>query len=342
MAKIRCIQVEDAIGLSLSHDMPQIETAEGYQGPRFKKGQIIREEDLPALKSMGQDTISILELEEGEVYRDDAALRMADRLMGGGVEADLSEEGEVSLTALWNGLLVYDEDSIHKINENPHWVVAAVADRIGVKKGEKVAAINVAPLTMKEEQVLLGLEEVHPLSVFPFAPLKTALVTAERKLTNGRIRGGFPSKLEKKLAAFGTTLMGQRVVGGESEEVSEAILSFIGEGADLVITTGDMGEDPEDHTHTAEAISSIADDVRFRGVPIIPGASLMLAIRGEAKIVGAPDSVARHEWTSLDPLLIRIFAGLIPTAGEVRQWGAGGLCRKCRECNYPYCHFAAR
>lgn len=68
----------------------------------------------------------------------------------------------------------------------------------------------------------------------------------------------------------------------------------------------------------------------------------MLALSGEAKIVGAPACVVHDEWTSLDPLLNRLFAGLIPTAGEVRRWGVGGMCRKCRECNYPFCVFAAR
>ena len=320
MTKVTNISIERAISDSLPEEMTPKNTL--------------------MLESMDNEALSILKSEEGEVRRDDAAIRLADQLRGEGVEVDLSEEGEVSISALWNGLVVYDEESIHKINEKSGWIVAAAADRVAVKKGEKVAGIGLVPLTMGERQVNRVLEEVHPISVFPFAPLKTALVTSAKEPRNGRTRDGFSPKLQKKLAAFGTTLMGQRVVREEEGEIGEAILSFIDEGADLVITTGALTGDPD--CQAALAIASIADDVRFRGLPVIPGASLMLAIRGEAKIIGASASVTRHEWTSLDPVLLRIFAGLIPTAKEVSRWGAGGLCRKCRECNYPYCHFAAR
>ncbi len=340
MTKIRYVQVEKALGMALSHDMTKIDAKAGYKGARFKKGQILREEDIPLLKSMGKETISILELEDGEVHEDDAASRLAECLSGEGIVSEDPEEGKVSLSSLWNGLLVYDEESIHRINEDPDWVVATVADKVPVKKGERVAGIRIIPLIMREEQVRRGEKAAYAMTVFPFAPLKTGLVTTGRELAEGRIRDGFAPKLRKKLAGYGTTLMGQVIVGDEKEEIAGAILSFIDKGAELVITTGGMSVDPDDRT--AGAIASVADEVRFKGVPAVPGAHLMLAIRGETKIVGAPACVVHDEWTSLDPLLNRLFAGLIPTALDVRRWGVGGMCRNCRECNYPYCVFAAR
>ena len=124
MAKISYVHVEDAPGMALSHDMTQIDVKNGFKGARFKKGQILREEDIPLLKSMGKESISILELDEGEVHEDDAASRLAERLSGEGISSEAPEEGKVSLSALWNGLLVYDGESIHSINEDPDWIVA--------------------------------------------------------------------------------------------------------------------------------------------------------------------------------------------------------------------------
>jgi len=340
MAKISYVHVDNAIGMALSHDMTQIDLKNGFKGARFKRGQILREEDIPLLKSMGKETISVLELGQGEVHEDDAASRLAERLSGEGISPEAPEEGKVSLSALWNGLLVYDEESIHSINEDPDWIVATVADKVPVKKGERVAGIRIVPLIMREEQVRRGEDAALPLTVFPFAPLKTALVTTGKELAEGRIRDGFAPKLQKKLAGYGASLLGQTVVGDEREEIAAAIRAFLDQGAELVITTGGMSVDPDDRT--AGAIASVADDVRFKGVPTVPGAHLMLALSGEAKIVGAPACVVHDEWTSLDPLLNRLFAGLIPTAVEVRRWGVGGMCRKCRECNYPFCVFAAR
>lgn len=340
MAKISYVHVEDALGMALSHDMTQIDVKNGFKGARFKKGQILREEDIPVLRSMGKESISILELDDGEVHEDDAASRLAERLRGEGISSEAPEEGKVSLSALWNGLLVYDEESIHSINEDPDWIVATVADKVSVKKGERVAGIRIIPLLMKDEQVRRGEEAALPMTVLPFAPLRTALVTTGKELAEGRVRDGFAPKLKGKLAGYGASLLGQAVVGDEREEIAAAIRGFIQQGAELVITTGGMSVDPDDRT--AGAITSVAEEVRFRGVPAIPGAHLMLALSRGAKIVGAPACVVHDEWTSLDPLLNRLFAGILPTAGEVRRWGVGGMCRKCRECNYPACVFAAR
>lgn len=340
MAKTGYVKVEDAIGMSLSHDMTQIDVKTGYKGARFKKGQTLKEEDIPVLKSMGKETISVLELEEGDVHEDDAASRLASRLAGEGIDAEKPEEGKASLSALWNGLLVYDEESIHSINDDPDWVVATVANKVLVRKDERVAGIRIIPLTMKEEQVQRGESAAYAMTIFPFFPLKTALVTTGKELAEGRVRDGFAGKLTKKLATYGTPLMGQAIVGDEKEEIAEAIRSFIGKGAELVIVTGGMSVDPDDRT--AGAIASVAEEIRFKGIPVIPGAHLMLAIKGETKIVGTPACVVHDEWTSLDLLLNRLFAGLIPTRAEIRRWGVGGLCRKCRDCNYPVCAFAAR
>ena len=340
MAKISYVHVEDAPGMALSHDMTQIDVKNGFKGARFKKGQILREEDIPLLKSMGKESISVLELDEGEVHEDDAASRLAERLSGEGISSEAPEEGKVSLSALWNGLLVYNEESIHSINDDPDWIVATVSDKVPVKKGERVAGIRIIPLLMREEQVRRGEEAALPMTVLPFAPLRTALVTTGKELAEGRVRDGFAPKLKGKLAGYGASLLGQAVVGDERDEIAAAIRGFIQQGAELVITTGGMSVDPDDRT--AGAIASVAEEVRFRGVPAIPGAHLMLALSRGAKIVGAPACVVHDEWTSLDPLLNRLFAGILPTAGEVRRWGVGGMCRKCRECNYPACVFAAR
>ena len=340
MAKISYVNVEDALGMALSHDMTQIDVKNGFKGARFKKGQILREEDIPVLRSMGKESISILELDDGEVHEDDAASRLAERLRGEGISSEAPEEGKVSLSALWNGLLVYNEESIHSINDDPDWIVATAADKVPVKKGERVAGIRIIPLLMKDEQVRRGEEAALPMTVLPFAPLRTALVTTGKELAEGRVRDGFAPKLKGKLAGYGASLLGQAVVGDEREEIAAAIRGFIQQGAELVITTGGMSVDPDDRT--AGAIASVAEEVRFRGVPAIPGAHLMLALSRGAKIVGAPACVVHDEWTSLDPLLNRLFAGILPTAGEVRRWGVGGMCRKCRECNYPACVFAAR
>lgn len=145
MAKTRFVKIEDAVGMSLAHDMTQIVPATGYKGARYRKGQILAPDDLPVLRSMGKERISILELEEGDVHEDDAAARLAFRLAGEGIAAGLPVEGKVSLNAVWNGLLAYDEEILHTINSDPGWAAAALPDRVPVKKGELVAGSSHSP-----------------------------------------------------------------------------------------------------------------------------------------------------------------------------------------------------
>ena len=108
-------------------------------------------------------------------------------------------------------------------------------------------------------------------------------------------------------------------------------------GSDIVVCTGGMSIDADDRT--PQAIETASDEVLFRGVPMIPGSNLMLAMKGLSWIIGAPACVAHDERTALDRLLIALFAGL---GGEINVslWGEGGLCRRCRTCIFPECEFA--
>jgi hypothetical protein len=340
MAKIEHVNIEDAVGMTLSHDMTQIDVKSGYKGARFKKGHVVKSEDLPVLRSMGKSAIAVMELEEGELHEDDATLRLASRLAGEGLRMSSPEEGKVSLFAEWNGLVVYDENSIHSINSDLDWIVATLPNKVPARKDETVAGIRVVPLTMSADKVHKAESAALPITIFPFHPLKTALVTTGQEIVEGRIRDAFAPKLIRKLASYGSTLMEQAVTGDGKEEISSAIRSFLEKGAELIIVTGGMSVDADDRT--GAAIADVSDSVVFNGIPVLPGARLMLGLHEKTKIVGAPACVVHDEWTSLDILLNRLFAGLIPTLPEVRRWGTGGFCRKCRNCNYPICAFASR
>ncbi|MCL1941498.1 MAG: molybdopterin-binding protein, partial [Synergistaceae bacterium] len=71
------LAIEEAVGLPLSHDLTMIDTENKYKGAKFKRGHILREDDLPILRRMGRLRLSILELEPDEVHEDAAAIRLA-------------------------------------------------------------------------------------------------------------------------------------------------------------------------------------------------------------------------------------------------------------------------
>ncbi len=91
------ISVEQAVGSVLCHDITQIIPGE-FKGRRFKKGHIVREEDIPVLLSLGKDHLYVWEDEPGMVHENDAAIFLKDIAMGQGLTFGEIKEGILVLT----------------------------------------------------------------------------------------------------------------------------------------------------------------------------------------------------------------------------------------------------
>ena len=60
---MKLIRTEDAVGQVLCHDLTQIIKGVS-KGPRFRKGHIVAEEDIPVLLSMGKDQLYVWEKDD--------------------------------------------------------------------------------------------------------------------------------------------------------------------------------------------------------------------------------------------------------------------------------------
>lgn len=336
----KIVNLDQAINHILSHDLTKIDVESGYKGPRFKKGHVIKEEDISVLRSMGREHLTVLELEEDEVHEDDAALALGLAMRGDGLKLRGPNEGRCDLVSEKKGLLCFDPDKIHFINSDPDWVVVTANPYTVIEPGDLVAGFRVLPLAIKKAQLERAIKISARFEVKGFNPLNVGLVTTGREIKAGVIEDAFRPKLEKKVAYFGGNVVGQNIVGDESEEISAAIRDFLNRGADIVICTGGMSVDADDNS--PRAISEVCDEIKFKGIPVLPGSMLMLGLKGEKVIIGAPACVVHDEWTSLDLILPRIFAGLIPTLEEIRHFGVGGLCRRCKNCTFPNCSFGVK
>lgn len=69
------IRVEDAIGMELCHDITAM--YDGFKGAAFRRGHIIRKEDVPKLLDYGKQTVFVWEENAGEIHEEDAAKRMS-------------------------------------------------------------------------------------------------------------------------------------------------------------------------------------------------------------------------------------------------------------------------
>ena len=346
--KITQIPLEQAVGLPLAHDLTQIDAKNRKKSARFKKGQIITEADLETLRSMGRENLSVMELSPGDVHEDDAAMQLGEALCGENLRVTPPAEGRCNLVAETSGMLCYLAETVNRVNQDPDWVLSALAPNRPVLKGQVVAGFRIRPLVLEDYRVERAVAVVRgskPFAVLPFRPLRVGLVTTGKEIVDKRVEDAFRPKLLEKLERLGGgTLMGQRFCTDSLELISEAIGAFLDEDADVIICTGGMSADADDKT--PGAIRSRCRRIAFQGTPALPGAMLMLVWAKSPKdgrdvaVIGAPACVAFDDRTALDKLLPFIFAGIEP-GDLVRRWGVGGLCEHCAVCHYPACSFAA-
>src|SRR5512144_1371697 len=77
----RTVPLHEAVGMVLAHDITEIRKDE-FKGAAFKKGHVIRVEDVTHLKRLGKEHLFVLAVGPDEMHEDDAAAALAAALMG--------------------------------------------------------------------------------------------------------------------------------------------------------------------------------------------------------------------------------------------------------------------
>ena len=112
---MKLIPVRDAVGHVLCHDMTQIIPGQ-YKDARFRKGHVVREEDVPVLLRMGKEHLYVWEMIPGMVHEDAAAARLCALCQGEHMDPGPVKEGKIQLTAAIDGLFRVDARRLYEIN----------------------------------------------------------------------------------------------------------------------------------------------------------------------------------------------------------------------------------
>lgn len=335
------IGVDEAVGKVLAHDITEIRPGQ-FKGPAFKKGQVIRSEDVEHLKRLGKEHLYVLEIADGEMHEDEAALRLAEALAGPGIRFDeRPAEGKIALLAAQPGLLKVNVEALIAFNLVPDVTCASRHSNTLVEEGDVVAATRAIPLIIdsgnveRASAVARGCGGVF--SVLETASPDVGMVITGNEVYTGRIEDKFAPILKQKTAAFGCRLLGIRFVPDDRNRISEAIRSHLERGAGLVIVAGGMSVDPDDVSRLGIADAGGTDLVY--GTPVLPGAMFLCGRVGNVPILGVPACVLFYRATVLDLLLPRVLAGERITREDLAAMAHGGLCLTCETCRYPVCPF---
>ena len=336
---MKLMKTEDAVGQILCHDITQI--IKGVtKDAVFRKGHIIREEDVPVLLSVGKDHIYIWENNENMLHENDAALVLYDMCKNENMSPSQIKEGKIELTAQCDGLLKINREKLNEVNALGQIVLASRHGNFPVKKGDKIVGMRVVPLVIEEEKMnhvkeLCGEEPIF--TILPFHQMKVGIVTTGSEVYHGRITDKFTPVVKAKLEEAGMEVLGNVLCDDDSQMVTDAINDWIEKGAEFVVCTGGMSVDPDDRTPLS--IRNATDEVITYGAPVLPGAMFMLAYKGEIPVVGLPGCVMYARRTIFDLVLPRIAAGERLSVEDFTVLGEGGLCLNCEVCTYPNCGF---
>lgn len=145
------ISVKDAVGTVLTHDIAEVRPGE-FKGRAFKKGHIIREEDVCHLQKLGKENLFVLNLADDEMHEDEAAHALANALMGEGVGIKGEpKEGKINIIAETDGLLKINKDALLAFNMFGDVMCATLHNDTVVKKGRTVVGTRAISLVVKKE-----------------------------------------------------------------------------------------------------------------------------------------------------------------------------------------------
>ena len=336
---MKMIRVQDAIETILSHDVTQIIPGE-FKGRLFKKGHIIKEEDIEKLLSIGKEHVYVWEPVEGQLHENDAATRISNLVVGDGIKlSDEIKEGKVDFFADIDGVLKIDKSNLFKLNSVGEIIVSTLHNNTPIKKGEKVGATRVIPLIIDEEKIINAenLIKEKIISVSEIKSKKCLLITTGNEVYKGRIKDAFLPVIKKKLGYYGSEVVRQVILPDEKERIIEEIQKGLSEGVDMIICTGGMSVDPDDVTPTA--IKECGGELVTYGSPVLPGAMFLLAYHKDTPILGVPSCAMYSKRTVLDLVLPRILSDERLTVEDIVEYGHGGLCLDCNVCTFPHCSF---
>ena len=337
---MRKIKIEDAVGMVLGHDVTQIIPGQ-FKGPKFKRGHLIREEDIPEFLKIGKEHVYVMELKAGVIHEDEAALRLGKAFSGENIDLTGPSEGKVTFLSKINGLLKINLSLLHRINLSGNIIVSTLHRHTPCSQGMAVGATRIISLTAPERQIEKmenWREKYGPvIEILPYRTLNVGVVVTGNEFFHGRIEDRFDDRVGKKIIDFGSRVVNKRIVPDDAHQISKALTEIKDEPVDLILVTGGLSVDPDDVTKAG--IKKAGTKIIFYGTPILPGAMFLYGMLGDKPVMGLPACVFHHNATLFDLILPRILAGETLRRREISLLGHGGFCKNCEPCHFPVCPF---
>jgi len=337
---LKKVKTEEAVGLVVGHDMTK--TVPGVcDGPRFRRGDVIKQEDIPELLSMGKEHIYVIEKEEAQVHEEEAAIRIAKAVADENLIITDPRQGRVNIKTTMCGLIKINKALLYEANAIQDVIVVTRHNNVICKEGEIVAGAKIIPLFTAEDNIK-KLEELcknggEIVKVLPFLKKKVGLIITGNEIFKGRTEDKFSTIMHNKVEKLGAVITHEVIIPDDEDIIANAVLDMKNKDCEVIITCGGLSVDPDDVT--VEGVQKSGANIIANGVPVMPGAMVLVAELGDVPILGAPGAAIYKKTTIIDILLPRLIAGDRITSRDVIELAHGGMCLECKNCVFPVCPF---
>jgi molybdenum cofactor cytidylyltransferase len=316
--KFAQVPTAQALGHVLAHSV-------ALQEGRLRKGQVLDQEGVRALRESGVAHVTVAMLEEGDVDENAAADRLADALMvnSRGLRRGAAFTGRVNLIADSAGVAMLDVAALHAVNAgDPMITVATVPPHHQLRAGDLVATIKIISYAVPDA-ALGGAVTAGRGAISLAAPVVDAATLIITQIDGGAGEKG-RAAIEARLTALDVALRDVVTVAHDQDALSAAITAA--KTPLVLILTGSATSDIAD-VAPAALLQSGGVVTRF-GMPVDPGNLLFLGALGATCVIGLPGCARSPALNGADWVLARVVCGVEVTAQDIGAMGVGGLLKE--------------
>jgi molybdenum cofactor cytidylyltransferase len=298
-------------------------------GTVLKKGTLIGQAEIAALKAAGIAELVVARFEPDDVTEDVAAAEIASAVAGEGVRVDRAFTGRANLFAETAGVLVVDKEAIDRLNLIDESVTFATLNAFKpVVAGEMIATVKIIPFaiaaSVRDEAVKVARGAAPLVRVAPFRIRKVGVVSTVLPGLADKVIEKTVKVMAERLAPAGATIMADLRVPHEQAALVTALEDVLRDGAELVIVFGASAIADRRDVIPA-AVEAIGGRIEHFGMPVDPGNLLLLGSARGRPVLGAPGCARSPKENGFDWVLMRLLAGLDVPRQAITALGVGGL-----------------
>jgi molybdenum cofactor cytidylyltransferase len=295
----------------------------------LKKGTLIGNAEIAALKAAGIAEIVVARIEPGDVSEDAAAAEIAAAIAGEGVHVERAFTGRANLFAEAAGVLVVDKDAVDRLNQVDESITFATLPAYKpVVAGEMIATVKIIPFAVAQkarDAALAVANAARPLvRLAPYRIRKIGIVSTLLPGLANKVIEKTLKVTEERLAPAGASIVAERRVPHEQGALARAIEEVLGEGAELVIVFGASAIADRRDVIPA-AVEAVGGRIEHFGMPVDPGNLLLIGAARGRPLLGAPGCARSPKENGFDWVLMRLLAGLDVPRAAITGMGVGGL-----------------